>query len=194
MTNLISAAIGNTWYLQFEVDFILWLQSLGGKGSFLYYLMNGISMFGETYLIAATIIVLYFGLDKNVGERVAFTMLTAGMLTPMIKNIVCRTRPFDSVNAIQNFRDVGGYSFPSGHTLSSVIGATVLTKANAKFGLAAIPLAALIAFSRLYLYVHYPTDILGAAVLGVAIGLLVCAAGGWVITALTEKGSISDGR
>lgn len=65
----------------------------------------------------------------------------------------------------------------------------VLTKANAKFGLAAIPLAALIAFSRLYLYVHYPTDILGAAVLGVAIGLLVCAAGGRVITALTERAS-----
>ena len=79
------------------------------------------------------------------------------------------------------------YSFPSGHTLSSVIGATVLTKANAKFGLAAIPLAALIAFSRLYLYVHF----LGAAVLGVAIGLLVCAAGGRVITALTEKGIAS---
>ena len=67
----------------------------------------------------------------------------------------------------------------------------MLTKANAKFGLAAIPLAALIAFSRLYLYVHYPTDILGAAVLGVAIGLLVCAAGGRVITALTEKGIAS---
>ena len=67
----------------------------------------------------------------------------------------------------------------------------MLTKANAKFGLAAIPLAALIAFSRLYLYVHYPTDILGAAVLGVAIGLLVCAAGGRGITALTEKGIAS---
>ena len=69
--------------------------------------------------------------------------------------------------------------------------AKLVSKANAKFGLAAIPLAALIAFSRLYLYVHYPTDILGAAVLGVAIGLLVCAAGGRVITALTEKGIAS---
>ena len=65
------------------------------------------------------------------------------------------------------------YSFPSGHTLSAVIGATILTKADRRFGFAAIPLAALIAFSRLYLYVHYPTDIIGAAVLGVAIGLVL---------------------
>lgn len=118
--------------------------------------------------------------------------LALGVLTGNLplKPLIARPRPCwvdESVRLlIPNPTD---YSFTSGHTLSSVIGATVLTKANAKFGLAAIPLAALIAFSRLYLYVHYPTDILGAAVLGVAIGLLVCAAGGRVITALTERAS-----
>ena len=69
------------------------------------------------------------------------------------------------------------YSFPSGHTLSSVIGATVLTKTTRKFGWAAIPLAAVIAFSRLYLFVHYPSDILAGAALGVAIGEAVYALG-----------------
>lgn len=114
--------------------------------------------------------------------------LALGVLTGnlTLKPLIARPRPCwvdESVRLlIPNTTD---YSFPSGHTLSSVIGATVLTKANAKFGLAAIPLAALIAFSRLYLYVHF----LGAAVLGVAIGLLVCAAGGRVITALTERAS-----
>ena len=118
--------------------------------------------------------------------------LALGVLTGnlTLKPLIARPRPCwvdESVRLlIPNPTD---YSFPSGHTLSSVIGATVLTKANAKFGLAAIPLAALIAFSRLYLYVHYPTDILGAAVLGVAIGLLVCAARGRGITALTERAS-----
>lgn len=66
--------------------------------------------------------------------------------------------------------DPTDYSFPSGHTLSSVIGATILTKTDRRFGYAAIPLAALIAFSRLYLYVHFPSDVLAAAVLGVMIG------------------------
>ena len=77
------------------------------------------------------------------------------------------------------------YSFPSGHTLASCIGATVLTRANRRFGLAAIPLAALIAFSRLDLYVHFPSDVLASALLGPAIGLGVCAAG----TALLQKRS-----
>ena len=86
------------------------------------------------------------------------------------------------------------YSFPSGHTLSSVIGATVLTKANRKFGLAAMPLAALIAFSRLYLYVHFPTDILAAAVLGVGIGLVTCTIGDKLWTALAKKGVFLNTR
>ena len=62
------------------------------------------------------------------------------------------------------------YSFPSRHTLASVIGATILTAADRRFGIIAIPLAILIAFSRLYLYVHFPSDILGAVILGLGIG------------------------
>ena len=63
------------------------------------------------------------------------------------------------------------YSFPSGHTLSSVIAAAILTQTDRRFGLAAIPLAALIALSRLYLFVHFPSDVLAAAALGLAIGI-----------------------
>ena len=65
------------------------------------------------------------------------------------------------------------YSFPSGHTLSSTIAATILAKTDRRFGYAAISLAVLIALSRLYLYVHFPSDVLAAAVLGVVIGELV---------------------
>ena len=64
------------------------------------------------------------------------------------------------------------YSFPSGHTLSSVIGATILTRTDRRFGWAAISLAALIAFSRLYLYVHWPSDVLAGALLGILMGFL----------------------
>ena len=69
------------------------------------------------------------------------------------------------------------FSFPSGHTLSSAIGATVLTGTDWRFGWAAIPLAVLMAFSRLYLYVHFPSDVLAGAVLGVGIGLLAFSGG-----------------
>ena len=91
-----------------------------------------------------------------------------------LKNLIARPRPCwldDSVKLLISVPT--DYSFPSGHTLSSVIGATVLTKTNRRFGWVAIPLAVIIAFSRLYLFVHYPSDILAGAVLGVVIGLAV---------------------
>ena len=78
-----------------------------------------------------------------------------------LKNLIARSRPCwlnDSVFMLISVPT--DYSFPSGHTLASAIGATVLTKTNRRFGWAAIPLAAIIAFSRLYLFVHFPSDIL----------------------------------
>lgn len=106
--------------------------------------------------------------------------LAAGVLVGNVclKNLIARPRPCwldDSVTLL--IATPTDYSFPSGHTLSSVIGATVLTKTNRKFGWAAIPAAAVIAFSRLYLFVHYPSDILAGAALGVAIGEAVYALG-----------------
>lgn len=91
-----------------------------------------------------------------------------------LKNLIARPRPCWLDSSVRLLiADPTDYSFPSGHTLSSVIGATILTKTDRRFGYAAIPLAALIVFSRLYLYVHFPSDVLAAAVLGVMIGELV---------------------
>lgn len=99
--------------------------------------------------------------------------LAAGVLVGnvVLKNVIARSRPCWLDPSVRMLIQVPqDYSFPSGHTLSSAIGATVLTRTDRRFGYVAIPLAALIAFSRLYLYVHFPSDILGAAVLGVLIG------------------------
>ena len=111
-------------------------------------------------------------------------MLLAGLVVAMLagnlalKNLFARPRPCwldESVPLlIDRPRD---YSFPSGHTMAATIGATILTAADRRFGWAAIPLAVLIAFSRMYLYVHFPSDILGGAVIGVGIGLLMLYAG-----------------
>lgn len=100
--------------------------------------------------------------------------LAAGVLVGNVclKNLIARPRPCwldDSVTLL--IATPTDYSFPSGHTLSSVIGATVLTKTTRKFGWAVI------AFSQLYLFVHYPSDILAGAALGVAIGEAVYALG-----------------
>ena len=105
----------------------------------------------------------------------AVWLLAVGMLVGNVclKNFIARPRPCWLDSSVRLLiADPTDYSFPSGHTLSPVIGATILTKTDRRFGYAAIPLAALIAFSRLYLYVHFPSDVLAAAVLGVMIGEL----------------------
>ena len=132
---------------------------------------------GAIWIIAA--IALLCSKKYRVYGIVLLGCLAAGALigNGFLKNFVMRPRPCwldESVAML--IATPGDYSFPSGHTMASVIGATILTAANRKFGLIAIPLAVLIAFSRMYLYVHFPSDILGGLVLGLAIS----AAGLWI--------------
>ena len=102
--------------------------------------------------------------------------LLAGLLVGNValKHLVARSRPCWLDPSVQLLiATPTDYSFPSGHTLSSTISATILTKTDRRFGYAAIPMAALLAFSRLYLFVHFPSDVLAGAVLGLVIGVVV---------------------
>ena len=178
MTHLLSAAIGYTWSLPFENNFILWFQSLAGKGSFLYYLMNFISMFGEEMILVGIVGLVYWGFDKRRGEKIGFMMVSAVVFNPMIKGIVRRTRPFDSDVGIQNFRDVNGYSFPSGHSsgsASTFVGtAAVYKDKKFKWLIAlAVVIPVLVALSRTYLGAHYPTDVICGLILGVGLVFLI---------------------
>ncbi len=91
----------------------------------------------------------------------------------LVKNAVQRDRPCWIVEVenmlISNPQD---FSFPSGHTLSSFCAATILFHYNKVLGIPAYVIASLIAFSRLYLYVHFPTDIAGGVVLGIMVAIL----------------------
>ena len=63
-----------------------------------------------------------------------------------------------------------GWSFPSGHTSSAFAAAFALWLQNRRLGVPALALAGFIGFTRMYLYVHFPTDILGGVALGLALG------------------------
>ncbi|GAA0079134.1 phosphatase PAP2 family protein [Clostridium sp. CTA-5] len=91
-----------------------------------------------------------------------------------IKPLVARERPFNITEGIELLiKAPTGFSFPSGHTMSSFAAATIISKANKKFGIAAFILAALIGFSRMYLYVHYPSDVLVGCVLGIIFSSII---------------------
>ena len=187
MLHLLCAEIGNTWALPFETDFILWLQSLGGKGTFLYYLMNFITMFGEELILVGIMGLIYWGLDKHKGERIGFMLIFATVANPLIKNIVCRTRPFDSASGIENLRDVDGYSFPSGHSSGSAsvfFGTVRVYRKTIKKWLTAlcIVIPLLVALSRNYLGAHYLTDVVAGLLLGLGLVFLI----DWLYTVLNK--------
>ena len=92
----------------------------------------------------------------------------------ILKNLVARTRPCDVNKSIQLLiKRPWDYSFPSGHTAASFASVTALYLAGEKkLWKPALALGCVIAFSRMYLYVHYPTDILGGVIIGILSGVL----------------------
>lgn len=89
----------------------------------------------------------------------------------ILKPAVGRLRPFQVKEGVELLIAAPkDFSFPSGHTLASAISATVLLLRERRLGYISLVLAVLISFSRLYLYVHFPSDVLAGVVLGIIIG------------------------
>ena len=91
----------------------------------------------------------------------------------ILKHLVARTRPCDVNTAIRLLiARPHDFSFPSGHTAASFAAVTALYLADEKkLWKISCVVAVLIAFSRLYLYVHYPTDVLGGLAVGILSGM-----------------------
>ncbi len=156
----------------YNVDFaILGFIQTAIKCAFLDPIMAVVSYVGEAgaVWIAASIVMICFRKTRSVGVMV-LCAITAGYIIGElgIKNIVCRPRPFiENPDIVLNIYPPSGYSFPSGHSCSSFAAAIVMLLCDKRLGIPAAVLAALVAFSRLYNYVHFPSDVLCGIILGV---------------------------
>jgi len=129
----------------------------------LTYLGNG----GIIWIIIASILIINEKYRK-IGFMVLGALILSAILgEEILKHIFKRIRPSADIPAVNLLITKPlSYSFPSGHTSSSFAAAGVLAKYFKEYALEFFSLASLIAFSRLYLYVHYPTDVLIGIVLG----------------------------
>ena len=134
---------------------------------------SALSNHGELW-IALALLLLIMKKTRRTGLVLATALLiNYGLCNGIIKPLVARTRPYDINTAITLIAaKPHDFSFPSGHTACSFAAAGALWLCKSKFRGPAICMAFLIAFSRLYLYMHFPTDVLAGIVCGLFCGWL----------------------
>ena len=147
--------------------------------------MPVITLLGDAGIFWIAVAVLFIFTKKY--RKIGIGMMIALMMGLVICNIclkpmIARIRPYDfkeeHLGTVVNLliEKQHDFAFPSGHTIASFEAAVVILLGNRKLGIPAMILACLIAFSRLYLYVHYPTDVIVSIVLGSVLALI-----GWYL-------------
>ncbi|MGN1031495.1 MAG: phosphatase PAP2 family protein [Butyricicoccaceae bacterium] len=176
--------------MSLDAEILLWIQETL-RCEPLSTLMIAVTRLGDygAVWIALGLILCAFRKTRPAG----FTVLLALALQALIgqslfKPLIGRPRPFHTVEGLHNLVTIGGYSFPSGHTGSSFAAASAVRRMlSGRAGIIAIVVAALIGCSRLYVGVHYPTDVLGGIILGWLCGIASAALVGKVQAAWTGK-------
>lgn len=162
--------------LNLDGGFLLFLQE-SVRHPMLDSLMIFITTLGDGGMIwiGATILLLIPKKTRNIGMMSAAALLGSLIINNnLIKNIVQRPRPFVTFTDLQIIIPTPSeYSFPSGHTSSSFAAAAVFYRyLPKKAGVPSVILAGLIGFSRLYVGVHYPTDVIAGVIMGILLSYL----------------------
>lgn len=161
---------------------LIWIHENLHGFDWLNKVVKFITALGDTAIIwiALAVFMLFFKNTRRASIVMLISLAIGYIINDFVlKNIFERVRPFDENNEFKVFlENIGmelpsGFSFPSGHTFSSFNCAVVLMCFNKKFGYFTLPLASIIAMSRIYLCVHYPTDVLVGAILGIVTALIV---------------------
>lgn len=125
---------------------------------------------GGWFWLVSAMLLLIPKKTRGIGIAALLALIIGALITNVtLKNLVARTRPYEVVDGLKLLiarpRD---YSFPSGHACASFAAAMVYYRmAPKRWGVPAVILAALISFSRLYVGVHYPSDVLAGALIGI---------------------------
>ena len=160
------------------LDFAIldWIQD-HMKCAFLDRTMPAVSLLGTGGLIwiALALILLAVKSRRRCGAMLCAALAADGILINLvIKNIVHRERPIWISPPLDILVKIPtDYSFPSGHTAAGFAAAAVLLYYDRRIGIPVLAFSCVMAFSRMYLYVHFPSDVLGGVLIGSAIGVIM---------------------
>ena len=170
----------------FEVQILLWIQeNLRGVMDGIWVFITSLADKGWFWILIA-LVLLIFKKTRTTGVTVLLALVFNHILTnEILKDVFGRPRPYTvSTELVTLIKQLSSYSFPSGHTSTSFAAAFVLFRMlPKKFGIPALVLAAMIGFSRLYVGVHYPTDVLG----GIVVGFMCSVWAHYVVRVITKK-------
>jgi membrane-associated phospholipid phosphatase len=161
--------------MTFELDLIRWLQSF--RSEFMDLFFQFWTFFGEELVLIGILGFLYWCYDKKTGETIGLTVFISLVINSVVKVIFQRTRPYvDPANEIEGIRveTAGGYSFPSGHTQGAGVafGSLAIWIRKRWLTIISIIIIVMVAISRMYLGVHYLSDVVVGGLLGVGLAFL----------------------
>lgn len=145
------------------------------KSKILDRLIPVITNLGSTaFTVFLSLALILFGRDKvkTAGIEALFTLTTSSILVTYLKKKFTRPRPYWVIKDVNSFNiNLKDYSFPSGHTTAAFSLATILSLNFPSFLLAFIAIALIVGLSRIYLAVHFPTDVFIGIIIGISFGI-----------------------
>jgi undecaprenyl-diphosphatase len=173
------------FYLEFEKTILDFFQSM--HGSFFDYIVLFITLLGDMGLVwfIIAIICLFFKRTRTLGVVTIISVIVPTIINDYaFKPLINRARPFIAFDEYEPFVEnifsfkfalIGGVptkgSMMSGHTIGSFSAAGTILMFNKKYGLLSLALAFLIGFSRIYLLVHFPSDVFLGVIWGLLFGI-----------------------
>ncbi len=155
-----------------ELDVILWMQ---GASPLLDSVMVALSLMVYHAAIWVVLAVLMIASKdhRRPGIAILVSLLVAYVVVELvIKTFIHRERPYVAEDLTPIIVDSLSYSFPSGHTAYSFASATVITMYYGRWGVPAFVLASMVGISRIYLALHWPTDVVAGALIGIAVAIV----------------------